>query len=151
MPSIVIPRASGALRAILAYDRSLRVRWSWERRCWAIEAKVLRPELMAPPVRFIPIPGTQLAREQLLPELSDKNICYRHKTSILAFTPVVDMRAFEVVVDSDGQRSRRSLSQRVEDVEAFRTVEFARQRKERAREARKFLNWSHNRTPMSSL
>lgn len=152
MPKLILPERNGAVRAIEAYDRSLRVRWSWEKQQWAIEAKALRPELMAPPVRFIPIPGTRLAREELLPELSDQRIGYREGTYVIAYCAgQLDMRDFEMIVQSDAQRYKRSLADRLEDEETSREIEMRRKKAERSREARKFLNWHASRNVMSLI
>ena len=58
-------------------NRRLRLRWSYERRCWALEEKVKRPDLMPPPVKTIKIGNNEI--DILLPELSDRRIQYRDK------------------------------------------------------------------------
>jgi len=88
--SDIVLASGGVVRALKSYDRGLRVRWSWEKQKWAVESKVDRSDLMVPPTRFVPIQGIKgFYREELLPEKSDRSICYRDRYNVILWSTAV--------------------------------------------------------------
>lgn len=103
MPRIIA--ADGPVAAALKrYDPDLRVRWSWERKAWAVEAKVKHRYGIVPPVFFLRDDASGLWNERLLPEHSDRYICYRDSTYIILWAKVLDARVLQAVVDRDSNR-----------------------------------------------
>ena len=74
----MVQEAGTTIKRILKnFDKRLRLRWSLERKCWVLEEKIKRPDLMPLPVRSVLINGKE--EEILLPELSDRRIQYKDK------------------------------------------------------------------------
>lgn len=83
--------------ALKRYDPGLRVRWSYEKNAWAVEAPLLSREDMLPPVFYEQKPNGEYI-ERLLPELSERYISYRDGTYVLCWvkqlkTPLVGIIA----------------------------------------------------------
>ena len=100
----IIKPFGGVSRAIAAYDRNIRVRWSHEKKKWVVEAPVKRSDLMIPPIKFVPTGVKGQYHERLLPELSDRRICYRDRFDPLFWCKILTWEAFDVLVKSDTQR-----------------------------------------------
>lgn len=145
MPRIVKAQ-NGVVQALRAYDRKLRVRWSHEKKKWAIERSVPRsvwPHLV-PPVVFERIPGTKFFKEHLLAEFSEKRICWDSKTEVVAYCKNITWDVFQAIVNSDCRRVG-SVNARVNALEKARVSEAQRRDYDRMREAYKYLRWAENR------
>jgi hypothetical protein len=132
-------RATGPVAAALRrYDPNLDVRYSWERRSWAISFRTRRPDLIPRPVRP-EITGSGII-EHLMPERSEAYISYRTKTYPAAYVKKLSWNTFERIVASDVGRNG-SVTNQVKEIQAARDAEIHRQNKDRWKEARSFMNW----------
>lgn len=94
--------------ALRRYDPGLRVRWSWEKRKWCVDApaKTMDSKLLVPPVWFERIGDSDSWVEHTLPMASDKYISYHSHRYIICWSPHVDRRLYEAIVKRDGHRMR---------------------------------------------
>ena len=132
-------RATGAVAAALRrYDPNIDVRYSWERRSWAIVFRPRRPDLIPPPVYV----------DGRMAEQSEAHISYRTKTQPVGYVKKLSWQAAERIISADTARVG-PLAKQVAGMQAGRDAEYRRQSKDRFKEARKFMNW-HSRThPMA--
>lgn len=140
-------RATGAVAdALRRYDPNLDVRYSWERKAWAIAFRTRRPDLIPPPVKAAPVGMTTMDGfiEELLPEKSEAYISYRTKTYPAAYVKKLSWHTFEGLIKSDTQL-QGSVKRQMKHLEEQRDIEYHRKAKDRYREARSFMNW-HART-----
>lgn len=143
----IIEAVGGVAHALKVYDKRLRIRWSHEKKKWAIERIVPKGAryLLVPPVVYERIPGTKkLFKEKLLPEYSDRRICWDSKTSIIAYCKKVTWDVYDAIVSSDCRRA--TAQERVKSVEDARVDEIEYKHRDRAREAYKFMRWANGRT-----
>ena len=149
----IVKPFGGVSRAIASYDRNIRVRWSHEKEKWVVEAPVKRSDLMIPPITFVPIGIKGQYYEKLLPELSDRRICYRDRFDPLFWCRTLTWEAFEVLVKSDTHRfkSREDFLRYTDKEQAKREMEsqveiddYNRDVSEQAQDKYKFLT---NRYP----
>ncbi len=140
-------RATGPVAdAIRRYDPNIDVRYSWERRCWAIAFRTRRPDLIPPPVRSIAL-GDRMSSgfvDELLPEKSEAYISYRTKTLPAAYVKRLSMHALERIVQCDTGRNG-SVKSQLKKIMADREAAAHAVSKDRWKEARSFMNW-HART-----
>lgn len=136
-------RATGAVAdALRRYDRDLDVRYSWERRQWAITFRTRRPDLIPPPVKVVPVAGGW--QEEVLPEKSEAYISYQTKTFPAGYVKRLSWKAYEGIVQSDTML-RGSVKRQMTALKNVREAEYKRQSKDRWKEARSYMNW-HART-----
>lgn len=139
-------RASGAVAdALRRYDRNLDVRYSWERRQWAITYRTTRPDLLPKPVRFTESEGGVL--ESLMPEKSEAYISYRTRTYPAAYVPKLSWDLYKKMIAADSMR--RNVKTRLKDLAVKREAEYKLQQKDRWKEARSYLNWHARTHPMA--
>lgn len=140
-------RATGAVaEAMRRYDPELDVRYSWERRQWAIVYRTRRPDLIPPPVKNIHTEGGWL--EELLPEKSEAYISYRTKTYPAGYVRRLGWSAYERLIQSDTML-RGSVRKQLQKLKDEREIEQRRQSQERWKEARTFINWHARTHPMA--
>lgn len=140
-------RATGAVAdALRRRDPNLDVRYSWERRRWAIVHRPRRPDLIPPPVRPELTAGGIV--EHLLPEKSEAYISYRTKTYPIAYVEKLSWLAFRRLVESDTMTAG-SVKRQLAAINEARRKEERRQSQDRWKEARSFMNW-HARTHVMS-
>lgn len=138
-----IIRATGPVAdALRRYDPELDVRYSWERRRWAIVFRTRRPDLIPKPVVWTETEAGPA--ESLAPEYSEAYISYKTKTYPAGYVKRLGWPAYENIVNSDTQL-RGSVAGKLKELEEKREKEYAAQKKDRYKEARKFMNW-HART-----
>ena len=136
-------RATGAVAdALRRYDPELDVRYSWERRRWAIVFRTRRPDLIPPPVR--PVLTAAGWTEDLLPEKSEAYISYRTKTFPAAYVKKLGWPAFDRIVAADTVL-RGSVKKQLKTLQVKREIAERAQAKDRWKEARSYMNW-HART-----
>lgn len=143
--------SGGVVDALKRYDRNLNVRWSWEKKKWAVESPTLRPDKVVPPVRFERIPGTTQYLEVMAPPYSEKRICFDRKTNVLFWIKKLTWDIVELVIESDVKRFKRreDFFKSVEKQDAVREKEVESYEKDMKREAYKFYRWAYNRSPMA--
>lgn len=135
-------RATGAVAdALRRYDRNLDVRYSWERKMWAITYRTRRPDLLPKPVRFIETKAGVV--ESLMPEKSEAYVSYRTKTFPAAYIDRLNWDAYKRIIESDSMRA--NVRSRLKDLEEKREAEYRAKSKDRWKEARSYMNW-HART-----
>ena len=136
-------RATGPVAdALRRYDPEIEVRYSWERRRWAIVFRTRRPDLIPKPVVWKETEAGPV--ETLAPENSEAYISYKTKTYPAGYVKRLGWPAYENIVRSDTQM-RGGVAAELKKIEENREAEYAAQKKDRYREARKFMNW-HART-----
>jgi len=136
-------RATGAVAdALRRYDPDIDVRYSWERRRWAIVFRTRRPDLIPKPVRWVETKTGPV--ETLAPENSEAYISYKTKTYPAGYVKRLGWPAYENIVRSDTQM-RGGVASELQKLEDKREAEYAAAKKDRYKEARKFMNW-HART-----
>lgn len=140
-------RATGAVvEALRRYDPDIDVRYSWERRRWAIAFRTRRPDLIPPPVYSVPTEAGYV--ESLLPEKSEAYVSYKTKTYPVAYVSRLSWKTYEDVIKSDTV-FRGSVRKRLQQLADAREIEARRQAKDRWKEARTYMNW-HARTHVMS-
>lgn len=112
---IKLAQGSG-VAALKRYDPTLRVRWSFEKKAWAVDApyKKFDAQFLPAPVRYVQS-GT-IVEEKLLPELSERRILYRDKRYLVCATKVLDRRLLYAVVAHDTHRNKRGAVGTFEDL-----------------------------------
>lgn len=136
-------RATGAVAdALRRYDSGMDIRFSWERNRWAIVFHTRRPDLIPKPVVWKETKAGPV--EALAPENSEAYISYKTKTYPAGYVKRLGWPAYENIVRTDTQL-RGSVAGELAKLEAARVAEYDRQKKDRYKEARKFMNW-HKRT-----
>ena len=139
-------RASGAVAdALRRYDSNLDVRFSWERRMWAITYRTRRPDLMPKPVRFTETEAGVI--ESRLPEKSEAYISYHTRTFPALWVSHLNWDVFKRVVESDGMRS--NVNKRLKEMAIKRDLAYKAQQKDRWKEARSYMNWHARTHPMA--
>lgn len=134
-----IIRATGAVAAALRrYDPNIDVRYSWERRSWAIVFRPRRPDLIPPPVYG----------DGRLAEQSEAHISYRTKTQPVGYVKKLNWQAVERIIAADTTRAG-PLSKQMASMQAQRDAGYGRQAKDRYKEARKYMNWHARTHPMA--
>lgn len=143
-------RAAGpAAAALRRYDRNLDIRYSWERRKWAVTVRTRLKGMVPPPVRYERVGGIFVTH--LLPEKSERYISFHTKTIAVAYVDHVTTSVVDQIVASDSWRRGNSATRRVREVEEARVRGATTDKKARSREARKFLSFMHRRDPMCPL
>ncbi len=138
-----IVRATGAVAdALRRYDPGMDVRFSWERNRWAITFRTRRPDLIPKPVRFTETAAGVI--ETIMPENSEAYISYKTKTFPAGYVKRLGWPAYENIVRSDTQM-RGSVAGKLKELEEAREAAYVAAKKDRQKEARKYMNW-HART-----
>ncbi len=140
-------RATGAVAdALRRYDPEIDVRYSWERRRWAIVFRTRRPDLIPKPVIWTETEAGPV--ESLAAEHSEAYISYKTKTYPAGYVKKLGWPAYENIVRSDTQM-RGGVASELKRMADAREAAYQAQKKDRHLEARKFMNW-HGRThPMA--
>jgi len=95
----------GFSRRLKAFDKNLRVRWSYERRKWILEGKAKDRRGLMKPIRFIQAaPG--VFEERRIPELSDRYIQYHDCHYPIMYTSHLDERLWHELYRMDARRYR---------------------------------------------
>ena len=132
-------RATGAVAETLRrYDPNIDVRYSWERRSWAIVFRPRRPDLIPPPVYG----------DGRLAEQSEAHISYRTKTQPVGYVKKLSWQAVEKIIASDTARMG-PVAKQIASMQAERDAEYDRKAKDRHKEARKYMNWHARTHPMA--
>ncbi len=140
-------RAKGAVAdALRRYDPELDIRYSWERRRWAIVFRTRRPDLIPKPVVWTETAAGPVAA--LMPELSEAYISYKTKTYPAGYVKRLGWPAYENIVRSDTQM-RGSVVSQLKKLKDERETEYNRKKKDRQLEARKYMNWHARTHPMA--
>lgn len=131
-------RATGAVAdALRRYDRNLDVRYSWERRRWAITFRTRRPDLLPKPVVFQETEGGVV--ERLMPEKSEAYVSYYTRTYPAAYVDRLNWEVYQRIVESDTMRE--GVARKLKSMSFARDMEYKRQSKDRWKEARSYMNW----------
>lgn len=98
--------------ALRRYDPGLRVRWSPEKKKWAVTApfNAPNPNVIPKPVRFVRV-GTagDFYEEVLLPENSERNIQYRTRTYVICWATRLTPALIPAIAQRDSHRSKKGL------------------------------------------
>ncbi len=107
----IIEACGPVVEALKRYDPGLRVRWSHEKKKWAVDAKFFlpNPNVLPKPVRFLEI-GPDQWLETLLPEYSERNIQYRDHTYVVCWARKVDWPLLRAVASRDAQKFKKGLA-----------------------------------------
>jgi hypothetical protein len=111
MPRII--EASGPVVAALKrYDPGLRVRWSWEKRKWAVDAPFAEstdPRAIPKPVRFEQVDGTGHWVARLMPEYSERNIQFRDNRYVVCWAKRLTPALVSAIAKRDSHRVKKGL------------------------------------------
>ena len=118
------------------------IRFSPEKNRWAIVFRTRRPDLIPKPVVWTETKAGPI--ESLAPENSEAYISWKTKTYPAGYVKKLGWPAYENIVRSD-TLMRGSVASELAKIEAAREAVIAADKKERYKEARKFMNW-HKRT-----
>lgn len=144
-------RATGAVAdALRRYDPNIEIRYSWERKSWAIAFRTRRPDLIPPPIKSVPI-GSYSGNgfiEELLPEKSEAYISYRTKTYPAAYVKKLSWKTFDQLIASDTMMTG-SVKRQMKTLDDKRNIEYHRQNKDRWKEARTYMKWHARTHPMA--
>ena len=136
-------RATGAVAdALRRYDPGMDIRFSPEKNRWAIVFRTRRPDLIPKPVVWKETEAGPV--ETLAPENSEAYISYKTKTYPAGYVKRLGWPAYENIVRNDTVM-RGSVAGKLAELEAKREAEYSAAKKDRYKEARKFMNW-HKRT-----
>ena len=136
-------RATGAVAdALRRYDPGMDIRFSPEKNRWAIVFRTRRPDLIPKPVTWTETAAGPV--ESLAPENSEAYISWKTKTYPAGYVKKLGWPAYENIVRND-TLMRGSVASELAKIEAAREAVIAAEKKERYKEARKFMNW-HKRT-----
>ena len=136
-------RATGPVAdALRRYDPGMDIRFSPERNRWAIVFRTRRPDLIPKPVVWTETAAGPI--ESLAPENSEAYISWKTKTYPAGYVKRLGWPAYENIVRSDTVM-RSSVASELAKIEAAREAVYQADKKERYKEARKFMNW-HKRT-----
>ena len=140
-------RAAGAVAdALRRYDPELDIRYSWERKRWAITFRTRRPDLIPKPVAWTETASGPV--EKLMPEKSEAYISWKTKTYPAGYVKKLGWPAYENIVRSDTQM-RGGVASELANLEAAREAVIASDKKDRYKEARKYMNWHARTHPMA--
>lgn len=154
MSGRIIEARGPAVEALKRYDPGLRVRWSWQKQCWAVDAPYKFTDkdprhFLLPPVRYERV-GDKGDRfvERLLPELSDRMIEYRDRRYVVCHIRSGMLDRGEQLVaairSKDSHRdSGRMVGQLDRHLEAQRVAK--QKRAEFARSERVYEGWDRFR------
>lgn len=96
---------AGFVRRLAAFNRDLRVRWSYERKKFVIECKVKDRRGLVRPVRFEETPSG--IKERLLPELSDRYIGWRDSCYAVFYVSKLNDAVFAQLAAGDMAQYKR--------------------------------------------
>lgn len=98
---------SPVARALKTYDPNIRVRWSWEKKKWAVEARAKRGKMILPPVFYKQVQdGKDWFEESLLPERSERYIQYHDQSYVICWTKDLSWGMYEKIISMDTHRAR---------------------------------------------
>ena len=137
--------------ALRRYDPGLRVRWSWEKGMWAVDAPLRRmdTEWMLPPVFYETTPSGVV--EHLLPELSDRYIDYHEHRYTICWSKSLDWRLYYAIAARDSYRKCGGAAG--EFVRNYKERAAARERKraslsgERSEQAYDYMRYLNRKMP----
>lgn len=89
---------------IRRYDPDLRIRWSIQRGCWAIDRKVDSTAILSKPVKWILQGGNQWTY-RMLPENSEKFILFRDRYTNILYSHFLDRRLFKALFETDAWKN----------------------------------------------
>ncbi len=107
--SRVICASGPVVEALRRHDHGLRVRWSFEKKKWAVEAPIRRGDGLVPPVVYERVGQTDQWMECLMPELSDRYISFHDGRYIVCWSEILDWRLYHAVVLADTSRMRGGI------------------------------------------
>lgn len=107
----IIEARGPVVDALKRHDPGLRVRWSHEKREWAVDAPFKVPDnaWMVPPVFFERVGNTDNYIEHLLPEYSDRNISYQDRRYVIVWSKTVDWRLYRKIVNLDSHKMQGGM------------------------------------------
>jgi hypothetical protein len=102
VPRIIEARGP-VVEALKRYDSGLRVRWSFEKQKWAIEARVMngRRDKLLPPVTWERVAETDQWREKIMPELSERYISFHSGTYVIGWVKEITPSLLRMVRSKD--------------------------------------------------
>lgn len=129
--SRIIAARGPVVEALARYDPGLRVRWSHEKRKWAVDAPLQRVDerWCPPPVRWRESSVNGVWVQDLLPEYCERHIQHHDRRYVICWAQSVTWRLFFAMAASDTQRHRRGAVGMFDD--NLRAVENARRRRDK--------------------
>lgn len=144
---VVRPQGSAVVAALKRYDKNLDVRWSWQKRMWAIVTRPLRPDLIPAPMKWAHTAGGWV--DERLPEKSEAAVSFRTKTMPVGYVKHLTWDLVKQIATTDTWRNGRIAKQLAKMQEAAERDRM-RVARDRWREARKYMNWHARTHPMAA-
>lgn len=143
---VVRPQRSAVVAALKRYDKNLDVRWSWQKKMWAVVTRPLRPDLIPAPMRWAKEASGWVERR--LPELSEHALSFRTKTMPVGYVKHLSWDLVRQIASTDTWRNGRVAKQlaRMQESAERSRMSVAR---DRWREARSYMNWHARTHPMA--
>lgn len=145
---VVRPQGSAVVATLKRYDRHLDVRWSWQKRMWAIVTRPLRPDLIPAPMRWAKTEAGVWTDERL-PERCEAAVSFRTKTMPVGYVKHLSWDLVRQVIGNDTWRNGR-LAKQLKAMQESAERDRLRVAKDRWREARSFMNWHARTHPMAA-
>lgn len=146
----IIEARGPVVDALKRYDPGLRVRWSFEKKKWAVDAPLKDRRDIAPPVFYERLPGNQYI-EHLLPEKSERYINYHSGRYPVCFAVKLNKALLPAIAQRDQVRMRGAfVGKYVEGLRQERDFkERGREKRadERAREGYELLKFIQRKNP----
>jgi hypothetical protein len=143
---VVRPQGSAVVAALKRYDKNLDVRWSWQKRMWAVVTRPLRPDLIPAPMKWVQTATGWM--EGRLPEKSEAAVSFRTKTMPVGYVKHLSWDLVRQIIETDTWRNGRIAKQLAKMQEAAERDRM-RVSRDRWREARKYMNWHARTHPMA--
>lgn len=140
--SRIIEARGPVVEALKRYDPGLRVRWSHEKKKWAIDApyNIPNPNEIAKPVKFYRVGEGDHWLETLLPEYSERNFEYKDKRYVVAWAKKVTWSLLQAIANHDTYRHRKGAVGMLNDELKARDTKKAKDFKSR-RDDRVYEGW----------
>ena len=143
---VVRPQGSAVVAALKRYDKNLDVRWSWQKKAWAIVTRPLRPDLIPAPMRWMQTAAGWV--EARLPEKSEAYVSFRTKTMPVGYVKHLSWDLVRQITTTDTWRNGR-VARQLQKMQEAAERDRMRVARDRWREARKYMNWHARTHPMA--
>ncbi len=140
--SRIIEARGPVVEALRRYDSGLRVRWSHEKKQWAVDApfNLPNPNVIPKPVKFYRIGSGDHWVETLLPEYSERNIQYKDRRYVVCWVKRLTPALVPAIARRDAQRNKKGLVGVFDEDLAARTAQKKTEEKQ-SREARVYSGY----------
>lgn len=144
---MIRPQGSAVVAALKRHDKNLDVRWSWQKRMWAIVTRPLRPDLIPVPMKWAKTAAGWV--DERLPERSEAAVSFRTQTMPVGYVKNLSWDLVRQIVTTDTWRNGR-VAKQLKAMQEAAERDRMRVARDRWKEARKFMNWHARTHPMAA-